>query len=163
MMRIFFFYGTLVAGSGNEVERRVHASLRPIGSATMHGRLYAIPDPEGWYPGLLRGTGVVRGMAYCALPSFCAADLAEMDAYEGFSPSQPRQSLYVRKAVAIRGEDGCQIEAQAYLFNQPLPPGARRIASGDFHGWLARTGHSPYGCRQARRGWDRPGPAGSWP
>jgi len=47
--------------------------------ATTRGALYAIPDPDGWYPAMLPGTGLVHGACH----EVGAVDLAAVDAFEG--------------------------------------------------------------------------------
>lgn len=39
---------------------------------------------------------------------------------------------------------GGQADADVYLFNQPLPAGARRIEGGDFGAWLVQNDLAPY-------------------
>jgi gamma-glutamylcyclotransferase (GGCT)/AIG2-like uncharacterized protein YtfP len=144
----FFFYGTLIADSGNPVAAAAHVRLRDLGPATARGALHAIEDElgEGWYPALLAGAGPVLGQLYEAAPGFGEADLAALDAYEGFDPADPAASLYVRATIVVTDAGGAFHEAQAYSFNRPLPPGAQPIADGDFHTWLAREGLKPYGA-----------------
>ncbi len=139
----FFFYGTLVAGSGGRLARSVHAKLRPLGPASAEGRLYGIPDPDGWYPALLPGDGVVWGWLYDAGPSFSEDDLAALDRYEEFDPAAPGASLYLRAPLTVTA-GGARIIAEAYAFNQPLPAGARPIPAGDFAAWLAEHGLAGY-------------------
>lgn len=55
-----------------------------------------------------------------------------LDAYEDCNPADADGSLYQRRAV-VPG-------VQAYLFNRPLPAGARAIPDGDFAAWTAREG-----------------------
>lgn len=140
----FFFYGTLVAGSGNPVARAIHARLRPLGPATVRGSLHALPELLGWYPALLPGAGVVRGMLYEAGTDFGADDLARIDAYEDHDPQRSRESLYLRREVAAMDVAGAVSTAQAYLFNAALPAGAMALPGGDFAAWLAQTGHLGY-------------------
>lgn len=141
----FFFYGTLIAGSGNPVAATVHARLRDRGPATARGALYAIGEPEGWYPIMLAGAGPVHGRLYEAAPGFGEADLAQLDAYEDFDPSDPAGSLYLRATIVVADAGGILQEACTYSFNGPLPAGAQSIPDGDFHTWIAREGLRPYG------------------
>lgn len=130
-----FFYGTLIAGGPPNVRRAV-GKLRDSGAARIAGALYAIPDPEGWYPALVDGAATVHGRLYEAPPAFDEADLAALDAYEDCDLDDPAGSLYLRVPLAIG--------AQAYRFNQPLPEGARTIPDGDFAAWIAREGLRPF-------------------
>ncbi len=143
-MRLFF-YGTLIAGQDNPVATTAHNRLRDLGPATACGRLYAIDDPQGWYPALLPGEGTVHGWLYETTASFGAPDLARLDAYEDFDPSDSAGSLYVREEITVTA-GAAPIDAQAYRFNQPLPAGARTIPDGDFAAWIAREQLRPYGA-----------------
>ncbi|WP_338468052.1 gamma-glutamylcyclotransferase family protein [Novosphingobium sp. ZN18A2] len=140
----FFFYGTLLAGSDNPVAAQIHARLQPAGMASVKGALWAIPDPLGWFPALVadEGAGAVRGMIYEARATFDAADLARMDAYEDCDPAHADASLYLRRAFAVMPEvaSGSRGEAQVYVWNRPVPDGARAIPGGDFRAWLAAEG-----------------------
>jgi gamma-glutamylcyclotransferase (GGCT)/AIG2-like uncharacterized protein YtfP len=138
-MRLFF-YGTLLAGSDNAVAQEVHRLLAPVGPARVAGSLIAIPDPRGWYPALLPGDGEAHGWLYESRACFGPADVARLDAYEDYDPTDPGASLYVRRAVALFGGG----LAEAYFWNRPLPCGARPIPGGDFRGWLAEHGLEPF-------------------
>lgn len=144
----FFFYGTLISGSGNRFSEALQEKVSCIGPATARGRLYAVADLRGPYPALLPGSGAVYGMLYETLPQFGQNDLARIDAYEEFDSRTPAASLYRRRKVAIRLADGQAIGADAYVYNKPLPKGARIIADGDFRGWLARNGAAGFGTRR---------------
>jgi len=136
----FFFYGTLLAGSANPVAESIHAKLMPVGMASAAGALWAIPDPLGWFPALVAGDGEVRGMVYEGGGDFGRADLARMDAYEDFDPADPQASLYLRRALAATVDGGAPGTAEAYVWIQSLPEGARAIPGGDFRAWLAAEG-----------------------
>lgn len=137
----FFFYGTLLQGSRNAVARALHGRLRPVASASVQGALFAIPEAGGWYPALVPdGRGAVHGTLSVALAVFTDADLARMDAWEDYDPARPDLSLYLRRTVALDGGG----EAEAYVWNRPLPKGAIRIAHGDFRRWLAESGFEEF-------------------
>ncbi|MFM5908091.1 MAG: gamma-glutamylcyclotransferase [Novosphingobium sp.] len=143
----FFFYGTLLDGSDNPVARSLHLHLEPAGQAGVAGTLHAIPDPAGWFPAMTPGAGIVHGSLYRTKPGFGEDDLNRMDAYEDCDPENPAASLYRRQAIRLAG---CGTLVQAYVYNQPLPEGARLIAEGDFRAWLAATGLAPFsGLREA--------------
>lgn len=142
----FFFYGTLLDGSDNPVARAIHALLEPEGPAVATGSLYAVADAAGWFPALLPGSGQVHGRSYRTLAGFSPADLARMDAYEDFDPATPDASLYLRTELPLISGG----TAQAYLFNQPLPPESQEIPHGDFRRWLAETDRRQFtGLREA--------------
>lgn len=135
----FFFYGTLLHGAGNAAAEAVHARLGPGLAATVGGRLFALPDPAGWYPALLpdpRGPPV-HGMVYRTMPEFAAADLAAIDAWEDCRPDG--RGEYRREALPVTSA-GLGLLAQAYLYNAPLPSGAEPIPGGDFGAFLAQRG-----------------------
>ena len=136
----FFFYGTLMAGSGHPVARRLHVRLQPLGRATVPGALFAIPDPQGWYPALLPGEGQVHGTLHAAGPDFATQDLAAIDAFEDFDPADPAGSLYCRIALPVSPEGGAAVEAQVYRYNRPLPEGALAIPGGDFAAFVRTRG-----------------------
>lgn len=141
----FFFYGTLIAGSGNPVAAAAHDRLRDCGPATVRGRLHALPDAEGWYPALVAGEDAVAGRLYEALSDFALGDLARLDAWEDYDAAQPEASLYRRVPLLVSITEGRREEAMAYLYNQPLPPGALVIDGGDFPAWLAAAGGKAFG------------------
>ncbi|MDP3905848.1 gamma-glutamylcyclotransferase [Novosphingobium sp.] len=132
----FFFYGTLLDGSDNPVAAAIHALLEPVGPATVHGALFAVPDALGWFPALVVGDGLAHGKLYAARAGFGAADLAAMDRYEDFDPANPAASLYLRQELELTGGGS----AQVYVWNRPLPAGAEPIADGDFRHWLESRG-----------------------
>jgi gamma-glutamylcyclotransferase (GGCT)/AIG2-like uncharacterized protein YtfP len=142
----FFFYGTLQAGSDNPVAQMVHALLEPLGAAQVAGALFAVPDPDGWYPALLPGTDVVHGQLYRAAAGFDAAALDRMDAYEDYRPGDPAGSLYVRGEAALLDRPGT---AQVYHFNQPLLAGCLPLPSGDFRAWMAGSDKAAFAGRRA--------------
>jgi gamma-glutamylcyclotransferase (GGCT)/AIG2-like uncharacterized protein YtfP len=135
----FFFYGTLIDATANAMARRVHEWMTVLGPATTGGELFAVPDPDGWYPLLLPGGGTVQGVVCEAGDSFGPAELAMLDAYESFDPADEPASLYVRREVLTS-----MGPAQAYLASQPLPASTLPIRNGDFREWLAQTGYSPF-------------------
>jgi len=45
-----FLYGTLLQCACNAVAVRLHRHLEPGLPAWVAGQLFAIPDPDGWYP-----------------------------------------------------------------------------------------------------------------
>ncbi len=145
----WFFYGTLIAGNPNPVAAAIHAALEPIGPAWTMGALYAIPDPAGWFPALVAGDGEVSGALYRARPEFDAGLLARMDAYEDFDPADRAGSLYRREWIAVRTDDGADVQAAVYLWNRALPAGAEQIGGGHFGQWLAQTGNRVFGATRS--------------
>jgi len=139
----FFFYGTLLAGADNEASPAVHAGLGPGRPATIGGRLFALPDPAGWYPALIadpRGSAV-HGELYRALPSFAAADLAAMDAWEECADDGTGE--YRRELLPVTSE-GYEFLAQVYVYNAALPADAVPVPGGDFAAFLTACGLPAY-------------------
>ena len=142
----FFFYGTLMAGSGNAVARGVHARLSAGVAATVAGRLYGIADPAGWYPALAWGAGgAVRGFVHEAGAGFSEVDLAVLDGWEGYAAEAPETSEYRRCEVAVTLADGARVMAQAYVWAGALPEGAEAIVGGDFAAFLRQRGVKAFG------------------
>lgn len=146
----FFFYGTLIAGNANPVARAIHALLQPLGPATLAGDLYAIPDPDGWFPIFTSGDGTVHGELYAAGPAFAANHLAMLDRYEECDPASPETCAYLRKAQKVRDAGGGAVEVQVYCWSRPVPAGAVRIAGGRFGEWVRLAGVVPFGGRSGR-------------
>lgn len=142
-----FVYGTLQQGMGPMAER-LHRVLRPGQPAFLRGRLYALPDPAGWYPALIPDDagGPVCGALHVPAAGFAARDLAAFDAYEGYRPDDPAGSDYFRRPVTVTCTDGLACPAQAWCWQARLPAAAVPIADGDFAAWLARTGARPFGA-----------------
>ena len=124
-----FVYGVLREGLG---DWPFLAGIGPGQAATASGALFAIPDPQGWYPALVPGEGTVIG----AVRDAARVDMAAVDAFEGAD--------YTRRPIPVRCA-GETLVAEAYLWAAPLPSGAPQIAHGDFVRWLAETGNAPFG------------------
>ncbi|MCL9999407.1 MAG: gamma-glutamylcyclotransferase [Erythrobacter sp.] len=124
-----FVYGVLREGLG---DWPFLAGIGPGRAASASGALFAIDDPQGWYPALVPGEGMVSG----ALHPCDTVELAAVDAFEGAD--------YARRPIPVQCA-GEAIMAEAYLWAAPLPPGALPIPHGDFARWLAETGHPPFG------------------
>lgn len=124
-----FVYGVLREGLG---DWPFLAGIGPGRPATAGGALFAIRDPQGWYPALVAGEGTVSG----AVHPCDTVDLAAVDAFEGAD--------YARRPIPVRCA-GETLVAEAYLWAAPLLPGAPQIAHGDFVRWLAETGNAPFG------------------
>ena len=99
------------------------------------GTLYDLGD----YPGLVLEPerGEVVGELHLVRDASVMADLDEFeiarpDEPQPYNPRTGRGSLYLRRTLKVG-----DIEAEVYVFNAALPPGAPVIASGD---WLKRRG-----------------------
>jgi gamma-glutamylcyclotransferase (GGCT)/AIG2-like uncharacterized protein YtfP len=133
-MRELFFYGVLMPELATGRMAELVALLEPGLAATVEGQLFAIADPEGHHPAMIAGEGAVHGRLHRLGARFGAAELAEMDAYEG--------SDYARQLVEARLGEGTQVSAEAYVWTGPtadLTP----IAHGDFARYLSESGAPP--------------------
>jgi gamma-glutamylcyclotransferase (GGCT)/AIG2-like uncharacterized protein YtfP len=141
----FFFYGTLIAGSGNRVAQAVHPRLAPRGPALARGRLFAIPEAGGWFPAFVAqgDADAVAGMLYDAAADFTADDLALLDAYERFYPESPSDSEYSRIEIQVE-QGGDIVSAQAYVYRTELPANAVLIPHGHFARFLVEGGLTAY-------------------
>jgi len=121
-----FVYGTL---SPRHAPREIAATvrrLRPVGSASVRGRLYDL----GKYPGAIlskSSRSVIRGEVF-ELPTD-AQTLSSLDNYEGFEPGKPGSSLFVRRTWPVVMDDGTRLRCWVYVYNgamkdaQPLRSG----------------------------------------
>jgi gamma-glutamylcyclotransferase (GGCT)/AIG2-like uncharacterized protein YtfP len=57
--------------------------------------------------------------------------LAVLDEIEGYRPSEPEQSLYIRTLIEVSLDYGRVEKAWVYFYNAPLGR-AQRIVSGDY-------------------------------
>jgi gamma-glutamylcyclotransferase (GGCT)/AIG2-like uncharacterized protein YtfP len=130
-MRPLFFYGVLMPELATGRMAELVALLGPGLVATMAGDLYAIADPAGHHPALVAGKGTVHGRLHQPGPQFGAAELAEMDAYEG--------SEYPRYPVKAMLADGTIVACDAYVWSGAIV-GLAPIPHGDFARYLAETG-----------------------
>ena len=142
----FFFYGTLTHEATNPVARALHAKLGAGRRGFVRGALHAIGLGEGWYPGFVANPlgSRVAGYFYDALPDFSEADLARMDAYEGYDPRDPEAGDYVRETIAVELDDGQSLIAEVYHHRTPMPAASELIPGGDFAAWLAATGRAAF-------------------
>lgn len=140
----FFLYGTLLPGGGHPLARSLAGVLGDGVPATVRGRLHAIPDPAGWYPALLPDPAgnEISGLVFRAREGFTPAHLAAMDAFEGHDPAWPDAGDYRRILVEVTSCSE-RIVATAWVWQAPIPHGARMIAGGSFEDFLAE-GNAPY-------------------
>jgi gamma-glutamylcyclotransferase (GGCT)/AIG2-like uncharacterized protein YtfP len=128
-----FFYGVLREGVG---DWPFLAGLGLGSPATMQGALFAIPDPDGWYPALVLTQARYATNVVGTLHEAGDVDLAAVDAFEGAD--------YTRVSVAVDGWAGGGSMAQAYIWTADLPDNAEPIVHGDFVRWLEETGRQAY-------------------
>lgn len=99
-MYIIYAYGTLRPGKGDTLK--------------VAGQLYDL----GWFPGIKLG-----GLGEVVCEKIEIKDLSAIDAYEGYIPSDPENSLYIRRPF---------LDGYIYEYNREVDP-LSRIKSGD---WL---------------------------
>ena len=123
--QLIFVYGLLMRG----LELNGHLDGGAfVGCGRVDGRLVSL----GAYPGLIDGSGDVRGELYRFDDLPAALDV--LDDVEEFDATDPERSLYLRVAKTVRKDDGSEVAAWVYRFNGPTD-GAPAIAGGD---WRAR-------------------------
>jgi gamma-glutamylcyclotransferase (GGCT)/AIG2-like uncharacterized protein YtfP len=117
MSQPLFIYGTLHRSRAPDEIAPTVSLLRPLGPATVSGRLLNL----GEYPGLLLpGEEVVKGVLF-ALPEdreLCARVWQALDAYEDFRPESPETSLFLRVLTRVELPNGGEAKAWVYVYNQ---------------------------------------------
>jgi gamma-glutamylcyclotransferase (GGCT)/AIG2-like uncharacterized protein YtfP len=113
MREPLFVYGTLRPAHAPPELAAVVRTLRRLGPARVHGRLYdlgrypaAHPDPAD--PGWIEGELVALGPA--------SPPLAWFDAYEGFDPQAPAKSLFRRERTVAVGAEGREVPCWIYAW-----------------------------------------------
>jgi len=109
-----FVYGTLSPRHAPPEIAATVRRLRPVGSASVRGRLYDL----GEYPGAIlskSSRSVIRGEVF-ELPSD-AQTLSSLDNYEGFEPTKPATSLFVRRTWPVVMDDGTRLRCWVYVYN----------------------------------------------
>jgi gamma-glutamylcyclotransferase (GGCT)/AIG2-like uncharacterized protein YtfP len=109
-----FVYGTLSPRHAPPEIAATVRRLRPVGSASVRGRLYDL----GEYPGAVlseKSRTVIRGEVF-ELPGG-RSTLTALDSYEGFEPSKPGTSLFLRRAWPVTMDDGKRVRCWVYIYN----------------------------------------------
>jgi gamma-glutamylcyclotransferase (GGCT)/AIG2-like uncharacterized protein YtfP len=123
---LVFFYGTLMAGFDRRRKAGIDDKLTYIGRGSIKAALFDL----GLYPAAVPAPDrQVWGEVYEVTDAETV--LPALDTIEGFSPSQPDTSLYLRTRVDVTLPDGARGPAWVYFYNAPLGR-ARRILSGDY-------------------------------
>ena len=126
MPDLVFFYGTLMAGFDRRRKAGIDDKLAYIGRGSIRAALFDL----GLYPAAVPAPDrQVWGEVYEVTDAETV--LPALDIIEGFSPSQPDTSLYLRTRVDVTLPDGARGPAWVYFYNAPLGR-ARRILSGDY-------------------------------
>jgi putative glutamine amidotransferase len=126
-----FAYGTLQPGLAPTSMREVVERFRPVGRATVRGRLFHL----GAYPGLVLDDagGTVHGQVL-DVPDDSLA-WRRLDAYEGFAPEDPGRSLFRRVRCRAVQHDGTTSDCWTYVYNGDVA-GVPLIDSGT---WTAAS------------------------
>lgn len=126
MTDLVFFYGTLMSGFKRPGREHIDPALRHQGRGWIHATLFDL----GIYPAAIPASDSrVYGEVHRMLDS--DAVLRELDAIEGYRPSEPDASLYTRVQTPVTFDDGRVAPAWVYFYNAPLGR-AQRIESGDY-------------------------------
>src|SRR5688572_6051504 len=93
MNDLLFVYGTLLPGRARDHLREVVSRLKPISAGSMPGRLYDLGD----YPGAVFDAAAQTCVHGEILEVPAGGQLlSQLDDYEGFSPANVAQSLFIR-------------------------------------------------------------------
>ena len=127
MKRYLFSYGTLIPHHAPAEVASTVKLLRRVGRGSVRGRLYDLGD----YPGaVLSRTGPVIAGQVFELPEDPDV-LRRLDEYEGFDPSHPQGSLFVRMKWPVTLRNGKKMSCWVYAYNR-RPNRARTITGGDY-------------------------------
>ena len=129
--QLVFFYGTLMAGFDRRRQAGIDDRLRYIGRGTIKAALFDL----GLYPAAVPAPDrEVWGEVYEVTDP--DAVLPALDGIEGYSPSQPDSSLYLRSLTEVALPTGPAVPAWVYFYNAPLGQ-APRISSGDYLAYIS--------------------------
>jgi len=122
-----FVYGTLRRGFTLHGLLR-KSGVRFAGKGRIRARLFDLGDYPGALPARKR-TDFVEGELYrLTSPS---AQLSILDEVEEFDPKRPRASLFRRRLIEVRLENGQRQTAWAYFFNRS-PQKGKLLSHGDY-------------------------------
>lgn len=134
-----FTYGTLLPGLVPRPMAAAMASLQPLGPAWMRGRLYDL----GRYPGAIcdpASGGKIWGEVFGLADG--RAVLKTLDAYEGYSPAKPAESLFVRRRLPATLADGRRIRCWVYLYGHDRGT-APLVPHGDYRRFMRHRKAQP--------------------
>jgi gamma-glutamylcyclotransferase (GGCT)/AIG2-like uncharacterized protein YtfP len=123
-----FVYGTLRPNHAPAEVAAVVKNLRKIGTGYIRGQLYDL----GEYPGAIleaSASTTISGEVFAITNEH--AVLSILDSYEDFNPSDPENSLFVRKRRPVTLSDGRKLKCWVYVYNRD-PESARLVAGGDY-------------------------------
>lgn len=123
MTDLLAVYGTLRRRSIYQKLPLVAGRLQFSGWGLIQGRLFW----QRVYPALIQGHGIARVELFRIVDPNVFGDL---DQYEGFEPTDPRASLFIRREVLLLNP---QVWAWAYFLGPEIP-------RGTYHGDFDRYG-----------------------
>jgi gamma-glutamylcyclotransferase (GGCT)/AIG2-like uncharacterized protein YtfP len=127
-----FVYGSLMKGMVHH--NKVAAMIKELRPASCEGTLYRLAVG---YPTMVEGPGVVKG-ELLTLNNF--KDLIKIiDEFEGFSPTNPEKSLYLRMEKPVL-PDGAKKPSTTFVYvlnPTRLPKDAIIIEGGDYRASMA--------------------------
>ncbi|WP_400164776.1 gamma-glutamylcyclotransferase family protein [Brevibacillus sp. TJ4] len=107
-----FVYGTLLGGWGNYAQY-VQPYKHEVVPAEISGVVYHLPMG---YPGLLPGSGQVRGNLLFFAPDDYDRALSGLDELETYYGPKDRRNEYERVAATARTASGEEVEAYVYVY-----------------------------------------------
>lgn len=125
MSDYLFIYGTLIPELAPKEIAPAVRKLEYVGDGSVSGTLYDLGD----YPGIKLEPATrrrVRGRLF-RVPS--DEDLKKLDEFEEYNPRRPRSSLYTRKLVNVRLDNGKKVRAWIYEYNRS-PASKNMIKNG---------------------------------
>lgn len=129
MINHFFVYGTLMMGQ----KRFNYPALEPIRESIREGKVCgAVLYDLGDFPGMMLAEDK-ESCVYGEVHEFTSVDKAVkiLDRLERYNLNDIKSSLFRREEVTTIIDDGTEIRAWAYFYNQPIR-NAKRILSGDW-------------------------------
>jgi gamma-glutamylcyclotransferase (GGCT)/AIG2-like uncharacterized protein YtfP len=117
MSQKLFVYGTLHPDRAPEEIAHVVRRFKTLGSGTIRARLHRFHD----FPAIKidqKNGSRIMGEVF-QVPS--AVALKELDDYEEYYPAALDRSLFQRKQVKVRLQDGTSTDCWVYEYNRELP------------------------------------------
>jgi len=138
-----FVYGSLLAGAGHPMGARLAREARPIGEASLAGRLYRV----SWYPGLVEsGTSRERVHGEVFALEDPERSLLWLDVYEGVAEAGGSGAEYARAERTARLARGGELRVWVYIYRGDVS-GLAIVPGGR---WLpaATSACNPFSPRQ---------------
>src|SRR5256885_2017770 len=125
MSHYLFLYGTLLPNQTPTEMADIVDQLQHVGSAHVRGRLYDL----GEYPGAILDSSSdmkISGEVF-EIPDKRDV-LSALDSYEGYNPTYPSRSLFLRKQSSVHLADGRTLTCWIYVYNKN--PGTAPLVRG---------------------------------